>query len=281
MPDTGRLLTTLRRATAAFRATPGRRGRLVQVADAEDVLVAGDLHGHLENFRRLLTRADLAHHPRRHLVLQELIHSEFHYPVGGDKSHQLLDLLAALKCQFPTQVHMLLGNHELAQWAGQWIAKGDSDLNELFSHGVQTAYGTRALEVEGAYQDLFAAMDLAVRTPNRVFLCHSLPGGSKLEAFDPGVLEQETLQARELEPGGAVHALVWGRDTRLETVAAFLQKVDADLLITGHIPSEKGFEVPNDQQIILDAMKTPAAYCLFPADRPLSQADLVQCVAFL
>ena len=104
MPDPDRLLHTLARAAAAFRATPGRTGRLVRLpADAADVLVGGDLHGHLGNFQALLKRADLARHPARHLVLQEVVHGPNRYPGGGDKSHQLLDLVAALKVQYPDQ----------------------------------------------------------------------------------------------------------------------------------------------------------------------------------
>jgi hypothetical protein len=37
MPDPERLLTTLRRAAAGFRAQPGRRGRVVTLLDAADV----------------------------------------------------------------------------------------------------------------------------------------------------------------------------------------------------------------------------------------------------
>src|SRR5947209_6550944 len=119
MPDPIRHLTTLRRAVVAFRSTPGRRGRVGYLEDVDEVLVAGDLHGNLENFKTVLQRAELAAHPRRHLVLQEVVHGPHRYPAGGDKSHQLLDLLAALKCQFPRQVHFLMGNHELAQWTGK------------------------------------------------------------------------------------------------------------------------------------------------------------------
>src|SRR5437773_2092872 len=57
MPDPVRLLRTLRQAEQAFRATPGRRGRLIALDDAAEVLVAGDLHGNVENFRLLLRRA--------------------------------------------------------------------------------------------------------------------------------------------------------------------------------------------------------------------------------
>jgi Calcineurin-like phosphoesterase len=275
MPDPDRLLRTLAQASKAFRDTPGRRGHLVCLEDADEVLVAGDLHGNVENFRRILTTADLAQRPRRHLVLQELVHGPYRYPTGGDKSHQLVDLLAALKCQFPARVHLLLGNHELAQWTNHWIAKAEQDLNELFRAGVEFAYAGRANEIYAAYLELFAAVPLAVRTPNRVFLSHSLPTAGRLEAFDAGRLSQDGVDAKDLGPGGFVYALVWGRDTKPATVTTFLQKVDADLLITGHIPCPEGYAVPNDRQLILDSLGSPAAYCLFPTNHALSHSELV------
>lgn len=281
MPDPNRLLRTLAQAVESFRTTPGRRGRLVYLENTVDVLVAGDLHGNVENFRRLLEKADLGKHPRRHLVFQELIHGPFRYPAGGDKSHQLIDLLAALKCQYPRQVHFLLGNHELAQWKGQAIAKSESELNALFRTGLDTAYGSSAAAIYSAYLELFSVVPFAARTPNRVFLSHSLPKAARLERFDVGILERETHDEDDLRPGGALHALVWGRDTSAATVEAFLKKVDADLLITGHIPCEQGFDMPNDRQLILDCMGAPACCCLFPVERPLTQQELVSGIAIL
>jgi hypothetical protein len=281
MPDPDRLLSTLRRALQAFRDTPGRRGRVVALDGAADVLVAGDLHGNLENFRHLLQKADLGRHPHRHLVLQELIHSPHRYPDGGDKSHQLLDLVAALKCQYPGRVHFLLGNHELAQWTGRPIAKEEVDLAEQFWLGVYTAYGNRAEEVYLTYLELFAAVPLAVRTANRVFLSHSLPSAARLEAFDPAALERDEAEEGDLVPAGSVYSLVWGRDVSPANVTAFLRRVGADLLITGHIPCERGFAVPNDHQVILDSLGDPAGYCLFPVDHPLTHEELIGCVATL
>jgi hypothetical protein len=281
MPDPERLLATLRRAAQSFRDTPGRRGRFVELQGATEVLVAGDLHGNLDNFRRLLNKAALAAHPGRHLVLQELVHGAYQYPAGGDKSHQLLDLAAALKCQFPRQVHYLLGNHELSQWTNRRICKGDLDLNAEFRKGAHTAYGERGAEVYALYEELFRVVPLALRTPNRVYLSHSLPPDGRLFTFAPAALERDEPPLGDLLPGGAVHSLVWGRDLRGETAAAFLRKVDADLLITGHVPCEQGFDVPNDRQLILDSLGTPAAYCLFPADRPLTHDELLACVKTL
>ena len=83
MPDPQRLLRTLQQAIGAFRQTPGRRGRLIQLEGADEVMVVGDLHGNLANFRSLLGKADLGKQSRRHLILQELIHGE---AAGGKKS---------------------------------------------------------------------------------------------------------------------------------------------------------------------------------------------------
>src|SRR5271168_2361882 len=109
MPNPERLLSTLNQAVRAFRATPGRRGHVVYLPLEAEVLIAGDMHGSVENFRLLLKIAELAKNPHKHLVLQEVVHGPFLYTGGGDKSHQLLDLIAALKCQFPTRIHYLLG----------------------------------------------------------------------------------------------------------------------------------------------------------------------------
>jgi hypothetical protein len=280
MPDTERLILTLRQAIWAFRSTPGRRGRVLRLQDVNEVLVAGDMHGNLANLQALIGRADLRAYPERHLIVQELIHGPQRYANGGDKSHQMLDVLAALKCQFPRQVHMLLGNHELAEWTGQLIGKNDQVLNNVFRTGIEAAYGARAAEVKSMYLTLFTALPVAIRTPNRVFLSHSLPAARRLSGFDPEVLERDQVDDAELKTGGSIHALLWGRDTRLATAEAFLLKMDADLLITGHIPCE-GFEVPNDRQIILDSMKAPACYCLFPTDRPVSHGELVSLVRTL
>jgi len=281
VPDATKLLTTVRKAIAYTRGTPGLRGRVVHLVDASDVLAVGDLHGNIGNFQRILKLADLTNNPHRHIVMQELIHGNFRYADGTDKSHQAVDLWCALKCQYPSRVHFLPGNHELAQRTNRLIAKGDLDLNANFLDGVRAAYGPRADEIYTAYLELFAAAPLAVRTPNRVFLSHSLPPAATLDKLDLSGLEQDSDGTNDGDPHGLVYALVWGRDVSAQSAAAFLQAVDADLLITGHIPCEQGFAVPNDRQLILDCLGSPAACCLVPAVGPISHADLINRVQFL
>ncbi|HJZ92985.1 MAG TPA: metallophosphoesterase [Gemmataceae bacterium] len=282
MPDPDRLLRTLYKAADAVRQTPGRKGRFVQIHDVEEVLVAGDLHGHLGNFQAVYKLADLANHPRRHLVLQEAIHGKTRYPGGGDKSHQLVDLFAALKCQLPRQVHLLMGNHELAQWTNRMIIKDEKDLNALFREGVTEAYGAeKAPQIYDAYLRLFGLLPLGLRTPNRVFISHSLPREKAVDRFELRHLETDSFPAEDLTLGGSVYELVWGRDTRAETCAAFLKKVDCDWLVSGHVACEGGYANPNPRQIILDCCDNPAAYALLPADRPLTAEEFTGSVRVL
>ena len=63
-------------AAEANRSTAGRRGNVVLLTpeNGDEVFVAADLHGNRLNFNELLRIADLANHPRRHLVMQEVCH---------------------------------------------------------------------------------------------------------------------------------------------------------------------------------------------------------------
>jgi hypothetical protein len=282
MPDPDRLLRTLYKAIDTVRQTPGRKGRFIQLPAAADILVAGDLHGHIGNFQAIHKIADLPNHPTRHLVLQEVIHGKSFYPGGGDKSHQLLDLFSALKCQFPRQVHMILGNHELAQWSNRLVMKEDRDLNAVFREGVLEAYGAeKGPEIYNTYLRLFGALPLAIRTSNRIFISHSLPREKHLQRFELRHLETDAFPAEDLTVGGSVYELLWGRDTKASTCEAFLQKVDCDWLISGHITCNAGFAFPNSRQLIVDCCDSPAAYALLPTDRAISADEFKACVRML
>jgi len=281
MPDPGRLLKTIANAVAATQRQPGRHGRLVDLVDVEDILVAGDLHGHLGNFQAVYKLADLGGHPKRHLVLQEVLHGKYRYPSGGDKSHQILDLFCALKNQYPDRVHLLMGNHELAQWTGRPIIKAEEDLNRLFTDGLSEAYGSRFGEIEAAYNSLFDCLPLALRTPNRIFLSHSLPTEKNRPLLSLELLRQPVHRPEDFAPRGPLYSLLWGRDCSAANTAEFLKLVDCDFLVSGHIPCDHGFATPNAQQVIIDSCSSPAACMLLPADRPLTRHTFYACVRLL
>jgi hypothetical protein len=191
-------------------------------------------------------------------------------------------LFAALKNQFPRQVHLIPGNHEMAQWTNRPVLKADENLNVLFQAGVIEAYGPLyGPQIYMTYLDLFQALPVAVRTPNRVLVCHSQPAARVLSLFDPARLAAETYDASDLQPGGAVHSLLWGRDTTLVTTTEFLRKMNADLLVSGHIACEEGYQVPNERQLILDCAECPGGYLLFPTTVPLTHQELVSHVRLI
>ena len=282
MPDPKKVLTTIRRAAELMRATPGRSGGIIALNDAVEVMVVGDLHGNISAFKKVLTIAALELNRGRHLILQELIHGPLTYPDDkGDRSHQLLDVFTALKCQYPQRVHLILGNHELSELTGRSIGKDGEGLNAKFRRGVETAYGESACEILESYKTLFAALPLAIRTSNRVYVCHTLPDGNDLDALDLELLKADAWPEDSMRRRGTIYALTWGRDTTPETADRFAAMVNADYFVTGHQPCDEGFRQASHRQIIIDGTNPRACYCLFPASGPVTIQALFSCVRLI
>ena len=155
------------------------------------------------------------------------------------------------------------------------MGKGSEEYNDLFRAGVKAAYGPAAGDVYRLYMDLFRACPLGIVTPNRVFLSHSLPSARFLVGFSARRFHDEEYTDLDVQPGGFVYTLVWGRDAEDETAAEYLRQVDADLLVTGHLPTDDGFLLPNDRQIVVDSAGSPAGYVVIPADKPVTHEILV------
>jgi Calcineurin-like phosphoesterase len=277
VPDPLKLIATIKQAALLQRQQPGRTGRFVELEGCDEVLVVGDMHGHLGNFKSVLQLARLGENPRRHVVLQELVHGPFRYPGdGGELSHRLVDVVSAYICQYPGRVHYLLGNHELAQWTRREVAKNNESLNNLFVMGVNTAYPEHTEEVLKAYDDLFASLPVAIRLPNRIFLSHSLPGANRLTTWTLEQLKKESFTSEDYRLAGCIHSVVWGRDTTESTAKAYLDLVEADLLISGHIPNDIGYDSPNLHQVILDSKDENAHVLMFPTTGSLTKDQLLK-----
>lgn len=264
-------------AAEANRHTPTRQGNLIVLGPeaADEVLISADLHGQRLHFHKLCRLADLAAHPRRHLVLQEICHGGPRYPDGiGCMSHLLLEDVVQLKIRFPQQVHFLLSNHELAEVTDHPISKGGRMLNLQFRVGLEELYGDAAARVHDAVAKFLTTCPLAIRLANRIFICHGSPTATDHQRLDTDVF-QRPLTRRDIRAGGAVFQIVWGRDFRPENAALLAQLFDADLLIHGHEPCARGFRVPNPQQIILDCSTPQARYLLLPVGEKLSQAQVL------
>lgn len=271
------VITTCEKAAALNIATAARQGNVINLDQdpAGDVMIVADLHGHRVNFERLLRIADLAAHPRRHLIMQEVCHGGPLYPSGsGCMSHLMLEDVMRLKVDYPERFHYLLSNHELAEMTNYPITKANRMLNVIFRCGMRELYGSATERLRSAYIGFIATCPLAVRLETGVFISHSAPERVDRHGFAAEIFDRP-LKQEDFVPSGSVFQLVWGRDFRQANADAFASLVGAKVLIQGHEPCLNGFNVPNDKQIILDCCGRRACYLILPLDRTLSQAEMI------
>jgi hypothetical protein len=278
-----RVISTYGQAEQANWKTTARAGNTIVVTPdlGDDVLVAGDLHGHRPNFNAILKVAALDDHPRRHLVVQEVCHGGPAYPSnGGCMSHSMLEDVAALKVKYPDRVHFMLGNHELAELTDFPIVKNQKMLNLFFRYGLQEMYGPATEKVREACLAFLKSCPLAVRLPGGLFVSHSLPECLDQVGFDKGILDRP-LDFPDYRDRGSVFNMLWGRDYRSENAEIFARLIEANVLIHGHDPCSQGYRVPNGVQVIIDCSSKPAAYLLLPTGEELSHAEVVKRIALL
>lgn len=250
MSDAARAADVFFQAAELNRVDPLRKGSLLEFPHYGQLVMTGDLHGHRRNFERLRRYCDLEHYAPRHVVLHEIIHEEVSGLQGRDDSHEVLLASAEWKVEFPDQVHFLMGNHDLAQLTGNEITKNGRFVTLEFEESVQRAYGADGSRVMEAIRAFLYSLPLAGRTPNRVFISHSLPAPRDLPMFDPSVLTR-VATTDDLSDRGSAHLLVWGRYPTPESLGLLRELLDADYFLCGHQPQETGYDVLHDCLIIL------------------------------
>ncbi len=230
----------LHEAATLLREDPNRRGSMLEFGSAGQLVVTGDLHGNLRNFDKLQRFCALERSPGRSVILHELIHEDITDPSKHDLSIDLLVRAAQWKCEYPDNVFCIQSNHELAQLRRQEITKGGRSVLYDFDVGVEQRYGDAADLVLEAVEDYIAALPLAARTKNGIFIAHSLPDPLLLDTFDTSIFERDLTDA-DLSPGGPAYALVWGRFHTPAVVEKFARMLGVDWFIVGHTPQEQGY----------------------------------------
>ncbi|MEX2213686.1 MAG: metallophosphoesterase [Phycisphaeraceae bacterium] len=231
------------------RTSKMRKGATVYLPAAGTVVMTGDIHDHGPNLNRILNLAKIHESPSNHVILHEVIHGES-FVNNCDLSVRMLAKIAALKVAFPDQVHLLQSNHELAQYRGDGILKGNVSVVKAFDDGLDYIYNDNAEPVRKAVRAFIRTYPLAVRAPKGILFIHSLPGARQMEKFDPGVLDRE-LTDKDLEPGGDGYVLVWGRYQSQELCDKLAQAWGVDVFVCGHQPAEMGYELMTRTLMIL------------------------------
>jgi hypothetical protein len=198
--------------------------------------------------------------------------------VEDDSCRLLLDAME-WKVQFPEQVHFLLGNHDLAQLTGREITKSGGASIAAFNRWVAQQFAGRAEEVLEALGRLLMSLPLAARTPNRIWMSHSLPGPYAFSTFDLSIFSRDWRPA-DLLPGGSVYELVWGRAHTAAHMEMMAELLGVDIFIVGHQGQPDGFEYDFDRLIILASDHAMGCFAAFDLSRPLDFDDLIDRIRY-
>lgn len=274
MTDAHEAADIYHRAAEYNRSDPLLQGSLLVFPDYGQVVMTGDLHGHRRNFEKLQRYCDLEQYGARHVILHELIHEDVQAIGAHDTSHELLLQAAQWKCDFPDQVHFLLSNHELSQLFRQEISKNGRVVTYDFEAGVADTYGRGTDEVLEAINAFIRSLPLAGRTPNRVFLSHSLPGANMLAGFDRSVFSRRPTE-EDLRESGSAHMMVWGRYQTEHVLKTMAELLDVDFFLCGHQPQEMGYDVFHERMIILASEHNHGVFLPFDLGKSLTLDKLL------
>jgi len=233
------------------KLSPLRDQQVVQLPADGEVWMTGDIHDNRTNFAKLIAAADLKDNPQRHLVLHELIHGDHFDQKGAEDSWRMLYQAAELKCNHPEQVHFLLANHDLAQIHGEGIMKAGLSVCEAFNAGVKRDFGASGTMVTVAITEFLLSLPLAIRCPNGLLFCHSLPTDDQIKSFDFTVFERPLEPADYKRRTGPVYQLIWGRNVSPKAAEEFAIQMNARLIVTGHQPQDSGYFVNGDKHLII------------------------------
>jgi hypothetical protein len=275
--DADRVIETFQAATEENQLSTLRDQQVVTLPAEGELWIAGDIHDHRTNFRKLTTAADLAGHPNRHLVLQELIHGDHFDAAGAEGSWQTLYNAAELKCDFPGQVHFIFANHDLAQIHGEGIMKAGLSVCEAFTAGIKKDFGdSGANSVNVTITEFLLSLPLAIRTQSGVFFSHSMPTDDQIPKFDYTVFDRPLTGPDYKRRVGPVYQLIWGRNMTPAGVDIFLENVAAKLIVTGHQPQDMGYLVNGEKHMIIASDHSQGVFLQLDLAREYTMESLVE-----
>src|SRR5207248_10435900 len=141
-------------------------------------------------------------------VLHELIHGDHLHPNGAVKSSNTPTKPAEITYNYPGQVHFLLANPALAQIHGEGIMKNGLSVCEAFTAGLKRDFGSVYQRVNVAVTEFLLSLPLAIRAPNGLFFCHSLPRDDQVDGFDFSIFDRPLTGPDYKRRTGPVYQLI-------------------------------------------------------------------------
>ncbi len=260
------MIELCQQAAQINRQCPLRRGNVLHLPETGRVLFAGDIHGHRRNFERIVSYADLAHHPDTHLVLHEILHGGPEDEFGGCLSFQLYEEALRFQIRFPHQVHLILGNHDTAVINDSDVMKSGKEMNQAMKAAMKRAYGAEYESVMQSLRDYLLSQPLAVRTPNRIWMSHSLPEDRAVDSFDSAIFDRP-ICPEDCRRANNAYLLTWGRRHSQTTLDRFAKALDVDIFLLGHQPQPSGWHRGGSNLIILASDHNHGCIIVFDLDK--------------
>lgn len=258
------------RGAAANRAAKCRQASIDLITPPGTLIATGDLHDNPTNLETLVKAAALDSDNPRHLMLHEIIHSD-RLIQGMDFSYRALARVAALKADFPEHVHVLLGNHELAQIVGAGIIKDGIKCVEAFNAGVEYAFGGETERVQRALNAFVRSLPIALRCVSArgdILCCHSLPSPGNMFRFDTTILTRDLTEEDYQPRTGSAHFMVWGRGYDLEQLEDLVERWGINLFVLGHEKAEDGIKLIPPNAIVLNSDSHRGVYLPLDLEHP-------------
>jgi hypothetical protein len=221
-----------RRAADLIENDPARKGNCLYLGSPGRVVVAGDIHGHGDNLRRICDYVHTETEDPPTLILQELIHGPIDAQ-GLDRSVEVMLQGAQAKIDHPEKVFYLMGNHAVAQITRSEISKNGCGVCKAFDEGVRHVFGDEAADVYPAVMRLCRSLPIAARFDNGVFASHSLPSPNRMHLVDAGILSRP-YEDEDLRRGGSVYEWTWGRDQTPEQLDELAATLGVEFFLLGH-----------------------------------------------
>lgn len=227
-----------------------RKGNVIYLGGAGDIVIAGDIHGHRRNFERVVSFAKLDNNPERHLILQEIIHGG---PTDEEMrclSYELLFDVLRYKLEYPDQIHILMSNHDTSFICNTEIMKDGREMNLAMRQALDKKFGGKSEDIKLAISEYLLSQPLAIKCESGLWASHSLPAERNWDKFDITIFERKIL-SDDLQRTGSVYLLTWGRNQSQKLLDNAAEKLGVKTFVLGHQSQPEGWTKAGDNLIII------------------------------
>ena len=213
--------------------------KLIELTKKGKAMIITDLHGNLEDYFKYMELWNAFKGPDKHLIIT----GDFIHALENDGSIEIIESLIELNKD--PMVHILLGNHELAQLTGENVFKNRINQTKAFNVMMYKAFGIEAYKKHAEYKEFFNSLAIAVKTANGVLISHAGPSLCLRNIND---LKYVTIN--QYDP--VLYEMVWNSvkfDNLESCVDMFLARIGCKVSIVGHTPVY-GAELIGNQLIV-------------------------------